>query len=458
MNVDMICWECDYPHSDSSWPQSPEAVWKQMQASNVLRRGHRQDLARERDAPLQVRPVLGARQGELHVGALRAQAEGWDVSIVARGIKASGNRRRSTSSSSPRPTTTDYGARQPFRVHGRPRRPLLVLRPERALDVEHERLVVVLGVERQGRRAPRSIERGIGTRSRPPGDVELVVDIRTATSCAARTAGRATSPAAWARAPRRTPTAVLRRRAGRPDARAGRRRRAPSRGSPKPVPSGWYSSSPPGRGHLGRGRLELGPRAHPGPAAAGGAAWAPDPPSPSGAQCPLLLGVDDHRVARLAAQDERDDAVVARRRCAPSRSRHNRCSDLPHVHTSVAGGCDINGPGAGPGAAPRRPRRRRPPLGRAPAPTHPTMRPRPGTASAGLRPRARRPRRPPHPHRRSARGRRRGGGERTPTVPSPSKTTTTSHPRRRCRPVRATWRRSRWSDAVESGHAALVTL
>ena len=26
MNVDMICWECDYPHSDSTWPQSPEAV------------------------------------------------------------------------------------------------------------------------------------------------------------------------------------------------------------------------------------------------------------------------------------------------------------------------------------------------------------------------------------------------------------------------------------------------
>ena len=35
MNVDMICWECDYPHSDSTWPQSPEAVWKQMQAANV---------------------------------------------------------------------------------------------------------------------------------------------------------------------------------------------------------------------------------------------------------------------------------------------------------------------------------------------------------------------------------------------------------------------------------------
>src|SRR5262249_26871839 len=26
LNVDMITWECDYPHSDSSWPLAPETV------------------------------------------------------------------------------------------------------------------------------------------------------------------------------------------------------------------------------------------------------------------------------------------------------------------------------------------------------------------------------------------------------------------------------------------------
>jgi predicted TIM-barrel fold metal-dependent hydrolase len=26
LNVDMITWECDYPHSDSTWPQAPESV------------------------------------------------------------------------------------------------------------------------------------------------------------------------------------------------------------------------------------------------------------------------------------------------------------------------------------------------------------------------------------------------------------------------------------------------
>ena len=30
IGLDNITWECDYPHSDSSWPHSPESVLKQM--------------------------------------------------------------------------------------------------------------------------------------------------------------------------------------------------------------------------------------------------------------------------------------------------------------------------------------------------------------------------------------------------------------------------------------------
>ena len=26
LNIDMITWECDYPHSDSTWPHSPEVL------------------------------------------------------------------------------------------------------------------------------------------------------------------------------------------------------------------------------------------------------------------------------------------------------------------------------------------------------------------------------------------------------------------------------------------------
>jgi predicted TIM-barrel fold metal-dependent hydrolase len=91
MNVDMICWECDYPHSDSTWPQSPEQFMKQMQAANVNdeetdKISHANAMRLYNYDPF---TTLGGREN-CNVGALRRQAEGWDVSIVARGIKASG--------------------------------------------------------------------------------------------------------------------------------------------------------------------------------------------------------------------------------------------------------------------------------------------------------------------------------------------------------------------------------
>ncbi len=30
VGIDAITWECDYPHSDSTWPNSPEILWKQL--------------------------------------------------------------------------------------------------------------------------------------------------------------------------------------------------------------------------------------------------------------------------------------------------------------------------------------------------------------------------------------------------------------------------------------------
>ncbi len=90
MNIDMITWECDYPHSDSTWPQSPEAFMKQMQAANctdaeIDKISHANAMRLFNYDPFS---VLGGRE-RCTVGALREQAEGWDVSVVARGIKAS---------------------------------------------------------------------------------------------------------------------------------------------------------------------------------------------------------------------------------------------------------------------------------------------------------------------------------------------------------------------------------
>ena len=29
--MDIIAWECDYPHTDTTWPESPEFAWKELQ-------------------------------------------------------------------------------------------------------------------------------------------------------------------------------------------------------------------------------------------------------------------------------------------------------------------------------------------------------------------------------------------------------------------------------------------
>ena len=90
MNIDMITWECDYPHSDSTWPNSPEQFMKQMTAAGcsdeeIDKISHANAMRLFSYDPFS---VLGGRE-HCTVGALREQAQGWDVSVVSRGIKAS---------------------------------------------------------------------------------------------------------------------------------------------------------------------------------------------------------------------------------------------------------------------------------------------------------------------------------------------------------------------------------
>ena len=66
MNVDNICWECDYPHSDSTWPQAPEMAMKYL--DGVLRRRRQQDHPRERHPALPLRPLQRPAPGEVHGG------------------------------------------------------------------------------------------------------------------------------------------------------------------------------------------------------------------------------------------------------------------------------------------------------------------------------------------------------------------------------------------------------
>ncbi len=61
LNMDAVCWECDYPHSDSTWPQSPESGHEAPRRG--VRRRHRAHHPPQRHAGLLLRPLLGHPPG-----------------------------------------------------------------------------------------------------------------------------------------------------------------------------------------------------------------------------------------------------------------------------------------------------------------------------------------------------------------------------------------------------------
>jgi predicted TIM-barrel fold metal-dependent hydrolase len=72
IGIETITWECDYPHSDSTWPQSPENVLKQLDGvpdDEIDRITHRNAMDVYRFDPFAIRP-----RERCTVGALRAEA------------------------------------------------------------------------------------------------------------------------------------------------------------------------------------------------------------------------------------------------------------------------------------------------------------------------------------------------------------------------------------------------
>ena len=57
IGIDIIAWECDYPHSDSIWPEAPEVVMSEMEGADGARRRDRQDHVAEQRSSLPLRPV-----------------------------------------------------------------------------------------------------------------------------------------------------------------------------------------------------------------------------------------------------------------------------------------------------------------------------------------------------------------------------------------------------------------
>jgi predicted TIM-barrel fold metal-dependent hydrolase len=80
LDIDMVTWECDYPHSDSTWPESPEVFAESMvdvSDEDIDKVTHLNAMKHYNYDPFS---VLGGRE-KCTVGALRATVEGHDVAI-----------------------------------------------------------------------------------------------------------------------------------------------------------------------------------------------------------------------------------------------------------------------------------------------------------------------------------------------------------------------------------------
>jgi predicted TIM-barrel fold metal-dependent hydrolase len=82
LNMDHVMWECDYPHSDSTWPFAPEQLWEHFEGIDISdydidRMTHLNAMRHFSFDPFS---ALGGREN-CTVGALRASAAGHDVAI-----------------------------------------------------------------------------------------------------------------------------------------------------------------------------------------------------------------------------------------------------------------------------------------------------------------------------------------------------------------------------------------
>jgi predicted TIM-barrel fold metal-dependent hydrolase len=82
MNPDMICYECDYPHSDTLWPEAPEYLWnsmKHLEPAIIDKITHQNAMRLYSYQPFE---AMGGRD-KCTVGALRQLGRDVDVSTKA---------------------------------------------------------------------------------------------------------------------------------------------------------------------------------------------------------------------------------------------------------------------------------------------------------------------------------------------------------------------------------------
>jgi predicted TIM-barrel fold metal-dependent hydrolase len=83
IGIDNICWEADYPHSDSMWPGAPEELWDVLSENNVPDDEIKKMTYQNAMRWYSFDPFSHITPAQATVGSLRKAAEGHDVSTRA---------------------------------------------------------------------------------------------------------------------------------------------------------------------------------------------------------------------------------------------------------------------------------------------------------------------------------------------------------------------------------------
>jgi predicted TIM-barrel fold metal-dependent hydrolase len=90
VGLDTVCWEADYPHSDSTWPTSPETLSRSLEAAQVDDTSVHTITHRNAMRHFRFDPFRHRRPEASTVGALRAEAA--DVDVTPRSVGKRGAR------------------------------------------------------------------------------------------------------------------------------------------------------------------------------------------------------------------------------------------------------------------------------------------------------------------------------------------------------------------------------
>jgi predicted TIM-barrel fold metal-dependent hydrolase len=87
VGVDTVTWECDYPHSDTAWPTGPEALTDAFGAAGLTDVQVAKITHENAIRLFSYDPFAHVAREDATVGALRAQAEGRDLTTRSKGTR-----------------------------------------------------------------------------------------------------------------------------------------------------------------------------------------------------------------------------------------------------------------------------------------------------------------------------------------------------------------------------------